>query len=105
MRTPIPRSATRSECLVDYQARITNEPNVRLFPALLPRTSAISLGKYQLVTGFFGQVDLMNEDKTLGMMQLMFKDDRFYYLEKTQTYADSHHLVMDENLYIKKANV
>lgn len=47
----------------------------------------------------------MNEDKTLGMMQLKFKDDRFYYLEKTQTYEDAQYLVMDENLYIKKANV
>ena len=41
------------------------------------------------MSGFFGQVDLMNEDKTLGMMQLKFKDDRFYYLEKTQTYEDA----------------
>ena len=46
VRTPIPRSAVGSECLVDYQARVTNEPNVRLFPALLPRTSPYSLGKY-----------------------------------------------------------
>lgn len=48
-----------------------------------------------LVSSFFGQVDLMNEDGTLGMMQLKFKDDGFNYIERTRTYEDSQHLIMD----------